>query len=167
MRVSEELMARLHRLAEAEKVELLAVEIGGPARKMLVRLVLDRQPEGITLDDCERMSRQASVLLDAYDPFPGSYTLEVSSPGLDRKLYGASDYERYAGEAVQVRMKPGWTGPRKLVGILVGRAGGAVTIRDAEGTEHALPEAEVFETRLDPRYDDASPSRKGRKGTKR
>ena len=160
-------MSRLHRLAEAEHVELLAVEIGGPARKLLVRLVLDRQPDGVTLEDCERMSRQASVLLDAYDPFPGSYTLEVSSPGLDRKLYADADYERFAGEAVHVRMKPGWTGPKALAGTLVSRAGGTVTIRDAEGTEHALPEAQVFETRLDPRYDDASPKQRGRKGTKR
>lgn len=167
MKLSEELMGRLHRLAEAEGVELLAVEVSGPARKMLVRLVLDRRPEGVTLDDCERVSRQAGVVLDAYDPFPGSYTLEVSSPGLDRKLYSDGDYERFAGQAVHVRMKPSWTGAKKLAGMLVGRTGGDVRIRDAEGTEHVLPGTEVFETRLDPRFDEASEGRRGRKGTTR
>jgi len=148
-RLAEELEARLARLATSEGTELLAIEVVGPARKPTVRLVLDREG-GVSLADCERVSRQASVLLDAYDPFPGAFTLEVTSPGLERKFYSEQDYVRFAGQPVRVRMRPTWPQSRLIEGVLVARGQGVVRIRDREGTEHALPEEEVFETRLAP-----------------
>ncbi len=153
MHLPEDLLERLSRLAEGEGVELLAVELGGTARKPLVRLVLDRTAEGVTLSDCESVSRQASVLLDAYDPFPGPFTLEVTSPGEERKLYGDKDFVRFEGRAVRVRMRPGWPAPRVIEGILEGRSGGELRVRDRAGDTHRLPEADVFETRLAPRLE--------------
>jgi ribosome maturation factor RimP len=160
----EDLVARLGRLAESEGAELLAVEVGGTARKPLVRLVLDREPGGVTLADCESVSRQASVLLDAYDPFPGAFTLEVTSPGLERKLYSEKDFVRFAGRAVRVRMRPGSAAPRVVEGILEGRSEGHVCVREGTGTTVRLPEAQVFETRLAPRLDGepAAPKQRGR-----
>jgi ribosome maturation factor RimP len=146
----EDLLARLGRLAHGEGVELVAVEVGGTARKRVVRLVLDREPGGVTLADCESVSRQASVLLDAYDPFPGAFTLEVSSPGLDRKLYSDKDFLRFEGRAVRVRMRPGWPPPRVVEGTLEGRREGVVRVRDHAGVTHALPEGDMLETRLTP-----------------
>jgi ribosome maturation factor RimP len=145
----EELLAQLERLAQSEGLELIAVEVSGAARRPVVRLVLDR-PGGVSLGDCELVSRQASVMLDAYDPFPASYSLEVSSPGLDRKLYGERDFTRFAGEMVKVRMRPTWHGARVLTGVLRGTAGSAVRVADASGTEHLLPVHEIFEARLAP-----------------
>jgi ribosome maturation factor RimP len=147
-RLPQDLLARLGRLAQGEGVELVAVEVGGTARKPVVRLVLDRESGGVTLSDCESVSRQASVLLDAYDPFPGTFTLEVSSPGLDRKLYSDKDFVRFGGHRVRVRMRPGWPAPRVIDGTLEGRAEGFVRVRDDAGVSHRLPEGNVLDARL-------------------
>ncbi len=148
-RLSEELEGKLARLAASEGVELVAIEIGG-GRRPVVRLVLDRAEGGVNLADCERVSRQASVLLDAYDPFPGAFTLEVTSPGLDRKLYRQRDFDRFAGEPVRVRMRPTFAGPRLVFGRLLGRQDGVVRVQTGPETTMELPDTEVLETRLDP-----------------
>ncbi len=158
----EELVARLERLARSEGLELVAVETAGSARRPVVRLVIDR-PVGVTLAECELVSRQASVILDTEDPFPGAYTLEVSSPGLDRKLYKDADFQRFAGETVKVRMRPTWSGPRTLVGTLAGRDGGVVRVSDDSGVEHALPHSEIFEVRLAPFAKPAARAPKGKR----
>jgi ribosome maturation factor RimP len=158
----DELMAQLSRLAESERLELVAVEMTGASRRPVVRLVLDR-PEGVTLADCEMVSRQASVILDTYDPFMGPYSLEVSSPGLDRKLYGERDYARFAGEVVKVRMRPTWRGPRQVTGVLKGLAGNTVRVSDTSSTEHLLPVHEIFEARLSPFAEPPGPAPKGKR----
>ncbi|MEW6337442.1 MAG: ribosome maturation factor RimP [Acidobacteriota bacterium] len=165
-RLDENLTARLERLAAGEGLELLAVEVMGTARKPIVRLVLDRPEQGVSLEDCELVSRQASVLLDAHDPFPGSYTLEVTSPGLDRKLYSDNDYVRFSGQPVRVRMRPTWTRTSRLVeGVLEGRGEGVVRVRDRKGALVELPVDEVFETRLDP-FAPGATEPGGRRGTR-
>jgi ribosome maturation factor RimP len=162
VRLSEDLVARLSRLAQGEGVELLAVEVGGTPRRAVVRLVLDREQGGVTLADCESVSRQASVLLDAYDPFPGPFTLEVSSPGLERKLYSEKDFARFSGHAVRVRMRSGWPPPRVIEGTLEGRADGAIRVRDSAGVTHPLPERDVLDTRLTPTPENRPPDPKNR-----
>jgi ribosome maturation factor RimP len=165
-RLDEELLARLERLAAGEGLELLAAEVTGTARKPTVRLVLDRPEKGVSLEDCELVSRQASVLLDAHDPFPGAYTLEVTSPGLDRKFYSDNDYVRFAGQPVRVRMRPTWTRTSRLIeGVLEGREGGVVRVRDRKGAVIELPEDELFETRLDP-FAPGAAAPDGRRGTR-
>jgi ribosome maturation factor RimP len=153
-RLADEVVVKLVRLAASEGVELLAVEYGGTARRPVVRLILDRQEGGVSLADCELVSRQASVLLDAYDPFPDAFTLEVSSPGLDRKLCGDKDYTRFAGHRVRVRMRPSWPAPRVIDGALVGREGGVVRVTNDRGVTLELPESALFEIRLAPSADE-------------
>jgi ribosome maturation factor RimP len=164
-RLPDELVTRLERLAASEGLELLAVDVGGTARLPVVRLVLDREQGGVSLADCESVSRQASVLLDVHDPFPGAFTLEVSSPGIERKLYKDNDFTRFVGRAVRVRMKPTWPAPRAIQGFLEGRADGAIRVRDLAGVTHELPEPEVFETRLAPHLEESEmkPKHRGRK----
>ena len=161
-RLSDDLLARLGRLAASEGVELLAVEVAGTARKPVVRLLLDREEGGVTLADCESVSRQASVLLDAHDPFPTAFTLEVSSPGIDRKLYNKKDFARFEGCAVRVRMCPTWPAPRVVDGFLEGCADGVIRVRDRSGATRELPEGEVFETRLAPDLDESLKRAKSR-----
>jgi ribosome maturation factor RimP len=159
----EDLLARLGRLAKSEGVELVAVEVGGTARKRVVRLVLDRDPGGVTLADCEAVSRQASVLLDAYDPFPGAFTLEASSPGLDRKLYNDKDFVRFEGCTVRVRMRPGCPPARLIEGTLQGRSDGFVRVGDRAGVTHELPKGDVLDVRLAPSLEEkGSPQHRGR-----
>lgn len=149
-KLGEELEDKLRRLATSEGIELVHVEIVGTIRRPTVRLFIDRQPEGVTLDDCERVSRQASALLDAHDPIPGTFVLEVSSPGLERKLYSERDWERFAGHPVRIKMKPGWQGPKTIDGILIERRDDAALIRALDGSSRLLPIGEMQEARLAP-----------------
>jgi ribosome maturation factor RimP len=162
-KLQQELIERLERLAADEGTELLAVDVVGIARSPTVRLVLDRPEGGVTLADCERVSRQASVLLDAYDPFPGRYNLEVTSPGLDRKLYRPEDYLRFAGRQVLVRMRPTWKGGKQVRGALGAVADGYVALLDHTGEVAQLPETEIFEIRLAPFSEEAPTGRRGKR----
>ncbi|MGC8917263.1 MAG: ribosome maturation factor RimP, partial [Thermoanaerobaculum sp.] len=164
-RLPEELSEKLAALVASEGMELLAVEFAGTARKPIVRLVIDRQ-EGVSLDDCALISEQASVLFDVFDPFPGPYTLEVSSPGMERKFYRREDYERFAGQAVRVRMGPTWAGAKVIEGYLEGLETGVVRVRDPQGVVHLLPEREILETRLAPFAEEAWRGRPKGRGKK-
>lgn len=149
-KLGEDIERKLARLAASEGVELVHLEVVGTVRRPTVRMFIDREPEGVTLDDCERVSRQASALLDVHDPFPGSFVLEVSSPGLDRKLYSQRDWERFAGQAVRIKMKPTWRGQKVIDGIAVEQREDAVMIRALDGSSHLLPLDEMQEARLAP-----------------
>jgi ribosome maturation factor RimP len=102
-----------------------------------VRLYIDAA-EGISLDDCERVSRAVSELLDVEDPVPGQYTLEVSSPGIERPLRSAAQFARYLGEMVAVEMVQPVEGRRRFKGALA--AAGEETIEvEVDGRRHVLP----------------------------
>jgi ribosome maturation factor RimP len=161
----QEVLERLEKLAAGEGLELLAVEVLGVARRPTVRLVLDREG-GVSLGDCESVSRQASALLDSYDPFPGRWNLEVTSPGLERKLYRDHDWERFAGRPVRVRLRPTWPGNRLIEGVLVGKSEGVVRVRDRHEVVLEVPEGQVFETRLAPFAEEAVAPTHGGKGRK-
>jgi len=161
-RLPQEVLERLEKLAAGEGLELLAVDVMGTARRPTVRLVLDRE-DGVSLGDRESVSRQASALLDTYDPFPGRWELEVTSPGLERKFYQERDWERFAGQPVRVRLRPTWTGNRLVEGVLVGKSDGVVRVRDGREVVHELPEEAVFETRLAPFADQAAAGSRSRK----
>ena len=81
--------------------ELVDVELGGTSRQQLVRVFIYRS-EGVSIEDCVRMSRALSAMFDIEDPMPGRYTLEVSSPGLDRPLKTTADFKRNMGERLQI-----------------------------------------------------------------
>lgn len=123
--VDPELEAELAAIARASGVELAKVEVKGN----VLRLILDRVEgdRGVTLDDCEAVARQASGLLDVVDFGKSRYVLEVSSPGLDRELYGRRDYARFSGRLARVTFEDE-EGRRKTV---IGRLGG---LDEAAGT---------------------------------
>jgi ribosome maturation factor RimP len=103
----------------------------------LLRLYIDA-PAGITLEDCERVSRAVSEVLDAEDPIPGQYTLEVSSPGLDRPLRTAAQFARYVGELVYVETAQAIEGRRRFKGALT--AVDAATLEvEVDGKRWTLP----------------------------
>lgn len=105
-----EILPELEAVATAAGCELLHAELKGG----VMRLILDK-PEGVTLADCEHVSKQTSALLDVLDFGSGRYVLEVSSPGLDRQLYRPRDYERFAGRLARVTMDDPETGKKKTV----------------------------------------------------
>ena len=105
MKLDQQTVKDLAAIAVDEGLELLATEVVGNGPKAVLRLIVD-SPDGVTLDQCSAISRQASALLDVDDPIRHTYTLEVSSPGLDRRLYSPDDYRRFIGERITVRMEP-------------------------------------------------------------
>jgi ribosome maturation factor RimP len=90
--------------ARPANIEIVEIELKGSGRSHLLRIYIDK-PEGVTHADCEFVSRAVSAVLDAEDPIPGSYELEVSSPGVERKLGKWQDWQRFAGKKVKVVLK--------------------------------------------------------------
>ena len=109
-KLSPDLRVELEAIAEGHGCELLHAEWSGG----ILRLFLDR-PEGVRIEDCEAVSKDASALLDVADFGRGRYTLEVSSPGLDRRLFGPRDYQRFTGRRVRVRYLDPASGSRATV----------------------------------------------------
>src|SRR3974377_1462357 len=90
------------RVADSNGLELVEVDLRGGGKARMLRIFIDK-PGGVTHDDCSNFSREVGTIFDVEDAVPGgSYTLEVSSPGLDRKLLKASDYERFSGSLVKL-----------------------------------------------------------------
>ncbi|MDZ7770984.1 MAG: ribosome maturation factor RimP [Woeseiaceae bacterium] len=128
--------------------ELSDIEVKLGGKDGVVRVFIDR-PEGIGLEDCEAVSRQVSAVLDVEDPLPGQYVLEVSSPGLDRKLTKFEHFQRFTGEEVRIRLRLPMAGRRNFRGAL--RAAGRETIEiEVDGERHSLPLAAIESARLVP-----------------
>ncbi|HSD53424.1 MAG TPA: ribosome maturation factor RimP [Burkholderiales bacterium] len=114
----------------------------------LLRVYIDAAT-GITLEDCERVSRAVSEVLDAADPVPGHYTLEVSSPGLERTLRSAGQFARFVGQSVYVELREPLDGRRRYKGWL--RAAGADTVEiEVDGRRQVLPIAGIRKAHLAP-----------------
>ncbi len=128
--------------------ELVGLEYAPGGDGGLLRVYID-SPAGITVDDCERVSHQVSGVLDVEDPIRGSYTLEVSSPGLDRPLFTPEHFERFAGETVRVRLDAPVQGRRKITGVLQGFSDGNVVVIE-DGEEWRLPLEAISRARLVP-----------------
>ncbi|MGM0634378.1 MAG: ribosome maturation factor RimP [Pseudomonadota bacterium] len=128
-------------------VTLWGVEYLSRGRRSLLRIYIDREVGGVDLDDCERVSRQVSALLDVEDPISGEYTLEVSSPGLDRPLFDASHFARYIGQEVRMVLRMPIEGRRKLKGIIEGVENETVTVV-CEDETLAIPLTQVDRARL-------------------
>jgi ribosome maturation factor RimP len=108
-------------------LDLWGVEYLTRGRSALLRLYIDGS-EGVTIDDCERVSRQVSAVLDVEDPLPGEYTLEVSSPGLDRPLFYFEQFGQFVGEVVNLRLRGPLNGRRKFKGVLEKADAGIITM---------------------------------------
>ena len=115
------------RVAVSEGLTLVDVELKGSGGSRLLRVYIDK-PEGISHADCELVSEQLSAILDVEDPFPGSYTLEVSSPGLDRRLVKPSDFAHFAGRKARVVVREPVDDQKVLEGRLAGFEAGRVRL---------------------------------------
>lgn len=151
-----ELEALIAPTAQAFGCEVWGVEYRPWGRgRSTLRVFID-SADGVTIDDCERVSAQISAILDVEDPIVDSYRLEVSSPGLDRTLFRREQYQASVGCLVNVRLAFPLEGRRRIEGVLVGLAGEDVVVRAEEG-EFLLPLARIQRTRVVPRFDDDQP----------
>jgi ribosome maturation factor RimP len=124
----------------------LEAKLGGKGG--VVRVFID-QPDGIGLEDCEKVSLAISALLDVEDPLPGQYNLEVSSPGLDRKLSKVEHFQRFKGETLKVSMRFPIEGRKRFRGPLVSSNDENIVV-EVDGESHSLPIATIDTARIVP-----------------
>lgn len=146
----DQLAALLEPAVEALGYELVDLELNPGGGRLVLRLFIDRD-EGIRVEDCEAVSRQVSAVLDVEDPIRRDYDLEVSSPGLDRKLVKPAHFDRFAGHAVQGRLRRMLDGRRRFTGTLMTRQDATVTIR-VDGRDLVIPIEDLEVVRLVPEY---------------
>jgi len=132
---------------EAMGYAIVRVQISGRQTPRLQVMAERADGSSITIDDCADISRAVSALLDVEDPIPGAFTLEVSSPGLDRPLVRLADFDRFAGYEARVELGRMIDGRRRFTGRLVGTDGSAVRM-DLGDAEAALPFEEISRAKL-------------------
>lgn len=122
-------------------LELWGIELIQQGKFSLLRIYIERE-EGVTIEDCEKLSRQASALLDVEDPIAGEYTLEVSSPGLDRPLFTAEQFNQFVGSEVNLRLRSPMQGRRKFKGTIVKVTGDNICL-SVDGAEFDLAQSDI------------------------
>jgi len=148
----EDIVAKIREIAErvggSEGIEIVDIQLLGSGRGRVLRIFIDR-PQGVTHADCELISQHVGTILDVEDVIPGeSYTLEVSSPGLERALSKASDYERFVGKKVKVVLREPVENQRRWEGKLAGVSDGVVALEAAAGKLMHFPLAQIEKANL-------------------
>lgn len=143
---------RVHEIAEQvaidHGVELVHTEVAGPENKPIVRVFIDK-PQGVTHEDCSDVSLHLGTILDVEDFIHASYTLEVSSPGLERGLYKRSDYERFAGSRAKLKTRQPIDGQRNFRGRLLGIEGDHVLFEDRTSGQVRVPLSSIVKANLE------------------
>jgi len=127
------------RVAQSEGIEIVEVELKGGGKNRFLRISIDK-PEGVTHADCERISQHVGTILDVEDVIPGGrYTLEVSSPGVERKLTRPREFERFVGHKVKVSLRQPVDNQKHWVGALRSFAEGIITLEPSPGKSVQFP----------------------------
>jgi ribosome maturation factor RimP len=134
------------RVALSEGIEVVEVEVKGGGKNQFVRISIDK-PEGVTHADCELISHQVGAILDVEDVLSSHYTLEVSSPGVERKLSKPGDFERFQGKKAKVTLREPVENQRHWEGTLAGFADGVVSL-EAAGRQIRFPFDQVEKANL-------------------
>ena len=146
-RVSDE----IEKIVTSEGMELVHIDYRRQGRSYLLRIDIDKDG-GVHLEDCELISHQVSAWLDVEDPVPGEYELQVSSPGLDRKFYKDSDYQKFLGRLVRVKTSQPIRGLHVIVGKLKEFDGARIVVTDPKmkkDPDYVIPMDAIKETRLE------------------
>jgi len=136
------------RVARSENIEIVEVQFLGGGSGRLLRIFIDK-PDGVSHADCEFISQQVGTILDVEDVIPGGrYTLEVSSPGLERKLTKARDFERFTGHKARIVLREPVENQRHWSGTLTGFEDGQITIEPVAGRQVRFALAQVEKANL-------------------
>jgi len=149
--LAEVVQEQIQRIVESEGLELVHIDYRRQGGGFLLRIDIDKEG-GITVEDCQLVSQQVSTWLDVEDPIPGEFELQVSSPGLDRKFYRTSDYEKFTGRLVRVKTSRAIRGLHVIVGRLKEFDGNTVVVTDPvmkKDADYAIPLADIKEARLE------------------
>ena len=135
-------------VAEDAGLELVHVELVGAQGKPIIRIFIDK-PGGVTLEDCSTASRRVEKILDEEDFIPSAYTLEVSSPGLERGLYSLNDFQRFAGEMAKVKTDEAINGQKNFRGKITGVEGQNIIFEDRTNGKISIPYGTVKKANLE------------------
>lgn len=164
-----EWLERVREIAErvtiSEGLELVDVEFLGRGPNAVLRIYLDK-PGGINISDCQTVSQQVGIILDVEEVVEQSYTLEVSSPGLDRKLLKPADYQRFSGRPVKLVLKGPRQGPRRYKGLLLGIDGEVVRLDTGDGQVVHVAYDEIEKANLVVEFGPLAKKGKNSKGNK-
>lgn len=147
----EQLQALLAPVIEALGYECWGLEFISQGRHSLLRIYIDHA-NGILVEDCEKVSRQISGVLDVEDPISNEYTLEVSSPGMDRPLFTLEQFAKHAGELVKIKLRSPYEGRRNFQGSLRGVEEQDVVVL-VDDHEYLLPIDMIEKANIVPRFD--------------
>nr|WP_218573218.1 ribosome maturation factor RimP [Pseudomonas sp. L-22-4S-12] len=147
----EQLQALLAPVVESLGYECWGVEFLSQGRHSLLRVYID-QPDGVLVEDCEKVSRQISGVLDVEDPIASEYTLEVSSPGMDRPLFSLEQFAKHVGEQVKIKLRSPFDGRRNFQGLLRGVEEQDVVVL-VDDHEYLLPIDLIDKANIIPRFD--------------
>lgn len=168
--INQELNDLLTPLVADLGLALWGLEFNPGAGNSLLRVYIDAPDRPVTVEDCEAVSRELSALLDVNDPIPGHYTLEVSSPGIDRLLFTPEQFARHVGDSVKLTLNLAVDGRKRFQGPIVGVAGDRITIAQ-DGVEVGVAHANIHAARIVPDYVAlglaAAPKRPARKAATR
>jgi ribosome maturation factor RimP len=146
--VVEKIQVLAERVAASEGIEIVDVQLLGGGGTRVLRLFIDK-PEGVSHADCELMSQQVGTILDIEDIIPGGkYTLEVSSPGVERKLSRPYEFERFAGKKIKVTLREPVEEKNHWVGTLSGFSEGIITLEPVPGKTIQFPLEQVEKANL-------------------
>ena len=147
----EQLQAMLAPVVESLGYQCWGVEFISQGRHSLLRVYIDHE-NGILVEDCEAVSRQVSAVLDVEDPISSEYTLEVSSPGMDRPLFTLEQFAKHAGEQVKIKLRSPFEGRRNFQGLLRGVEEQDVVVL-VDDHEFLLPIDLIDKANIIPRFD--------------
>ena len=146
--IEERVQAIAERVAIDHGLELVHAEVAGPENKPIVRIFIDK-PNGVTHADCSEVSLHVGTILDVEDFIHASYTLEVSSPGLERGLYKRADYERFAGRLAKLKTRQPINGQRNFRGRIVGLDGDDAVFEDRTSGRLNIPLDSITKANLE------------------
>ena len=147
----DQLQAMLAPVIEGLGYRCWGVEFISQGRHSLLRVYIDSD-QGVFVDDCEKVSRQISAVMDVEDPISSEYTLEVSSPGMDRPLFTLEQYAAHAGDVVKIRLRTPFEGMRNVQGVLQGVEDEDVVVR-VEQHEYLFPIEQIDKANIVPQFD--------------
>jgi ribosome maturation factor RimP len=146
---AQQIQQLLESTVEAMGFDLWGLEHISQGRHSVLRIYIEAE-QGISVDDCVAVSHQVSAVLDVEEPIAGEYTLEVSSPGMDRLLFKLEQYSSYTGEVIDLRLRSPFEGRRKFKGILKGTEGEDIVVQ-VDNHEFLLPHSAIEKARIEPR----------------
>ncbi len=147
--MSEQIATLIGPIADELGYELVRVQMQGGARRATLQIMAERRDRtAMLVEDCARLSRAISNLLDEADPIDGEYTLEVSSPGIDRPLMKRADYERFLGHEAKIEMNAAVDGRKRFQGVIAALDGDTVMLETDGAAVFPLPLAQVKSAKL-------------------